>query len=45
MTVEERKADFKSQVLKQFPKAVQTESGLMYTVEKAGVGEPPKKWY
>ena len=41
MTQEEKKADFKKRVLVKFPKAVQTESGLMYVVEKTGTGESP----
>ncbi|MFK8039624.1 MAG: peptidylprolyl isomerase [Crocinitomicaceae bacterium] len=41
MTEEERIVDFKARVLKQYPKAVQTKSGLMYTVENTGTGESP----
>ncbi len=42
MSLKEKKAAFKAQVLAQYPKAVQTESGLMYTVEQTGTGESPK---
>ncbi|MDX1348610.1 MAG: peptidylprolyl isomerase [Putridiphycobacter sp.] len=41
MSMDEKKADFKERVLTQYPKAVQTESGLMYVVEKTGTGESP----
>ena len=41
MTQEEKNADFKKRVLEKYPTAVQTNSGLMYVVEKTGTGEPP----
>ncbi|MFK8043933.1 MAG: peptidylprolyl isomerase [Crocinitomicaceae bacterium] len=41
LSQEEKKADFKRRVLEKYPKAVQTKSGLMYVVEKTGVGESP----
>lgn len=41
MTAAERSEDFKTKVLKQYPNAVQTKTGLMYTIEKAGTGESP----
>ncbi|HIP37355.1 MAG TPA: peptidylprolyl isomerase [Crocinitomix sp.] len=37
-----RNKDFKTKMLKQFPNAVQTESGLMYVEDKAGQGAKPK---
>lgn len=41
MSQEEKNADFKARVLAKYPTAVQTESGLMYVVEKTGTGESP----
>ncbi len=43
MSPEQKKANFKTEVLKKYPKAVQTESGLMYIVEKEGDGIHPEK--
>lgn len=42
MTQAERITYFKEKMIKIYPNAVQTESGLMYVVEKEGVGEKPK---
>lgn len=41
MSEAERLIDFKTKVLKQYPKAVQTKTGLMYTIENEGTGVSP----
>ncbi len=43
LSPEERMLHFKTEMLKQYPNAVQTKSGLMYVIETKGTGAIPKR--